>query len=64
MFFNEFFGMEGTDDFHVAVVRIEAHHKNPTGNINGGLFLALADTWPPGSQTTTTGRSSVARRSW
>lgn len=26
-----------------ARVRIQAHHQNPTGAINGGVFLSLAD---------------------
>ena len=45
MTFDEFIGMKHSfeDGRQVAVVEIEPHHCNPTGNINGGVFLSMAD---------------------
>jgi uncharacterized protein (TIGR00369 family) len=30
-------------------VRVQPHHLNPTGNINGGLFLSMADNVSTGA---------------
>ncbi len=51
MTFDEFIGMEhsGNEREAIAVVRIEAHHCNPTGNINGGVFLTMADNISTGA---------------
>ncbi len=48
MFFNEYIGMTGDSDFHEARIEIESHHKNPTGNINGGVIISLADNLSTG----------------
>ena len=51
MTFDEYIGMEyvdaGTD--RSARIRIEAHHCNPTGNINGGVIISLADNISTGA---------------
>ncbi len=31
------------DDYNRAMIITEAHHLNPTGNINGGVLISLAD---------------------
>ena len=51
MTFDEYIGMEFGDwEAEVtARIRIEAHHCNPTGNINGGVLLSLADTLSTGA---------------
>ncbi|MGE0600723.1 MAG: PaaI family thioesterase [Dehalococcoidia bacterium] len=51
MTFDEFIGMthgdfEGSSS---ATVTIEDHHRNPTGNINGGVFLSMADNVSTGA---------------
>ena len=48
MFFNEYIGMEMGDDPSESHITIEPHHQNPTGNINGGVMLALADNLSTG----------------
>ena len=52
MTFDEYIGMEHgeyeTGDF-TSVVRVREHHLNPTGNINGGLFLSMADNASTGA---------------
>jgi len=51
MTFDRYIGMEHsqTERETVAVVRIEEHHCNPTGNINGGVFLTMADNVSTGA---------------
>ena len=50
MTFDEFIGMEHDDgDVDSARVTIQPHHCNPTGNINGGVFLTLADNLATGA---------------
>ena len=51
MTFDEFIGMQhGDDDAEVtARIRIEPHHCNPTGNINGGVIISLADNISTGA---------------
>ncbi|MGI8925137.1 MAG: PaaI family thioesterase [Tepidiformaceae bacterium] len=51
MTFDEFIGMvrSETDGPATAHLRIEEHHQNPTGNINGGVFLSMADNLSPGA---------------
>jgi uncharacterized protein (TIGR00369 family) len=50
MTFDEYIGMQFTGgDQYVAVVHIEPHHCNPTGNINGGVFLSMADNLSTGA---------------
>jgi len=34
---------------HAAKIVIEAHHCNPTGNINGGVIISLADNISTGA---------------
>ena len=48
MYFNEHIGMTNDPDTQRAAIVIEDHHKNPTGNINGGVFLAMADNLSTG----------------
>ena len=45
MTFDEYIGMEHfeVDGKWEARVTIQPHHCNPTGNINGGVFLSMAD---------------------
>jgi uncharacterized protein (TIGR00369 family) len=51
MTFDDFIGME--HDAHGeergARVVTQAHHLNPTGNINGGVFLTMADNVATGA---------------
>ena len=52
MTFDELIGMQdyAEDGAGVsAVVHIQPHHCNPTGNINGGLFLSMADNVATGA---------------
>ena len=51
MTFDEYIGMEHGPDRgpSSATVRIEEHHCNPTGNINGGVFLSMADNLSTGA---------------
>jgi 1,4-dihydroxy-2-naphthoyl-CoA hydrolase len=51
MTFDQYIGMQhGDGDGEVsAVIRIEAHHCNPTGNINGGVIISLADNISTGA---------------
>ena len=48
MTFDKYIGMQkgGQDD--TAVIEIEQHHQNPTGNINGGVIISLADNLATG----------------
>ena len=52
MTFDEYIGMEHgnyEDDDFSSTVRIQEHHLNPTGNINGGVFLTMADNASTGA---------------
>ena len=51
MTFDEFIGMkyEEIDGRGVSWLAIELHHCNPTGNINGGVFLVMADNLATGA---------------
>ncbi|MGE3073986.1 MAG: PaaI family thioesterase [Dehalococcoidia bacterium] len=51
MTFDEFIGMNHGDfeGSASATVTIEDHHRNPTGNINGGVFLSMADNVSTGA---------------
>lgn len=51
MTFDEYIGLEYNDDAEatIATVQIEPHHCNPTGNINGGLLISLADNIATGA---------------
>lgn len=51
MTFDEYIGMEHVDaGAEVAArIRIEPHHCNPTGNINGGVIISLADNLSTGA---------------
>jgi uncharacterized protein (TIGR00369 family) len=51
MFFNEYIGMHfvDDDDDHRSYIDIQDHHKNPTGNINGGTIISLADNLATGA---------------
>ena len=48
MTFDQYIGMQypGVDE---AVITIEPHHCNPTGNINGGVLISLADNISTGA---------------
>ena len=48
MTFDQFIGVEHSGDGD-ALVRIQPHHCNPTGNINGGVFLTIADNLATGA---------------
>lgn len=48
MTFDEHIGMTSTGSLHEARIVIEEHHKNPTGNINGGVIISLADNLATG----------------
>ena len=55
MTFDEYIGMhyeaQAQDEgrFDQAVIEIEPHHCNPTGNINGGVLISLADNLSTGA---------------
>ena len=51
MTFDEHIGMEfdGGDGEQSARIRIQSHHCNPTGNINGGVIISLADNLSTGA---------------
>jgi 1,4-dihydroxy-2-naphthoyl-CoA hydrolase len=51
MTFDEYIGMEhhGTTDDVGARIKIQPHHCNPTGNINGGVIISLADNISTGA---------------
>ncbi len=54
MTFDEYIGLqydEQNDNGNVVCARVEiqAHHCNPTGNINGGLLISLADNIATGA---------------
>lgn len=52
MTFDQYIGMEHADsgnDQASAVIRIEPHHCNPTGNVNGGVIISLADNISTGA---------------
>ncbi|MGI9325455.1 MAG: PaaI family thioesterase [Pseudomonadales bacterium] len=50
MTFDEYIGMHGEQDApeNTAAIKIESHHCNPTGNINGGVLIAIADNLSTG----------------
>ncbi len=48
MTFNEHIGMTFGGNENEAQIKIEDHHKNPTGNINGGVIISLADNLSTG----------------
>jgi 1,4-dihydroxy-2-naphthoyl-CoA hydrolase len=49
--FDQHLGMEfdHEDGEHSARIRIQPHHCNPTGNINGGVIISLADNLSTGA---------------
>jgi uncharacterized protein (TIGR00369 family) len=50
MTFDEYIGMVHSDGSGVrAHIDIELHHCNPTGNINGGVIISLADNLSTGA---------------
>ena len=51
MTFDAYIGMQDDDDGTevAAKIDIEAHHCNPTGNINGGVIISLADNLSTGA---------------
>ncbi len=56
MTFDEYIGMRGDpeapDSLRRAFIEIEPHHCNPTGNINGGVIISLADNLSTGAANT------------
>lgn len=54
MTFDQYIAMQPGDNPSEAFIDIEDHHRNPTGNINGGLIISLADNLATG----------VANRHW
>jgi uncharacterized protein (TIGR00369 family) len=51
MTFDEYIGLDYSEDESgvCASVEIQPHHCNPTGNINGGLLISLADNIATGA---------------
>ncbi len=51
MTFDEYIGMKHhqVDGAASATVELQPHHLNPTGNINGGVFLTMADNASTGA---------------
>jgi 1,4-dihydroxy-2-naphthoyl-CoA hydrolase len=51
MTFDQYIGMQhsGDEEEVSAQIRIEPHHCNPTGNINGGVIISLADNISTGA---------------
>lgn len=50
MTFDEYIGMEPVADAgSSARIRIGPHHCNPTGNVNGGVIISLADNLATGA---------------
>ena len=51
MTFDQYIGMQHSGDGNEvsAHIRIEPHHCNPTGNINGGVIISLADNISTGA---------------
>lgn len=51
MRFDEYIGMTdwGVDGPSSARLKVEPHHCNPTGAINGGVFLSMADNVSTGA---------------
>lgn len=50
MTFDKLIGMEPVPDAaDSARIRIEPHHCNPTGNVNGGVIISLADNLATGA---------------
>ena len=51
MTFDQYIGMQpiGDSERVAAQIRIEPHHCNPTGNINGGVIISLADNLSTGA---------------
>ena len=47
MTFDQHIGMKHRDEFS-AQIDTEDHHLNPTGNINGGVLISLADNLATG----------------
>ena len=48
MTFDEFIGVTYHPD-DTATIDIETHHCNPTGNINGGVLISIADNLSTGA---------------
>ena len=51
MTFDQYIGINYTEDDteSVATLKIESHHMNPTGNINGGVLISIADNLSTGA---------------
>ena len=49
MTFDQYIGSVFSAESETASITIEAHHKNPTGNINGGVIISLADNLATGA---------------
>jgi len=51
MTFDEYLGMEvdPSGSWREASIEILDHHKNPTGNVNGGVLISLADNLATGA---------------
>ncbi|MEM6999398.1 MAG: PaaI family thioesterase [Pseudomonadota bacterium] len=48
MTFDEFIGVSYQDG-DTATIDIQSHHCNPTGNINGGVLISIADNLSTGA---------------
>ena len=49
MVFSEYIGMQHDPATHASSIDIQDHHMNPTGNINGGVIIAIADNQATGA---------------
>ncbi len=51
MTFDQYINMEyeESDSEYCASIKIQPHHCNPTGNVNGGVLISLADNLATGA---------------
>ncbi|MFT7221538.1 MAG: 1,4-dihydroxy-2-naphthoyl-CoA hydrolase [Candidatus Azotimanducaceae bacterium] len=49
MVFSEYIGMQNNTGAPGSRIDIEPHHMNPTGNVNGGVIISLADNLATGT---------------
>ncbi len=47
--FDRYIGMQYDDAEEKAYIDIQPHHCNPTGNINGGVMISMADNLSTGA---------------
>ena len=66
MTFDPYVGMQfsGEGEDMIATVEIQPHHCNPTGNVNGGVILSLADNLATGTPAAPTPPRPARGASW